>query len=174
MTDTSQKQIAANRENSKRGGVKTVKGKAITRYNAVKHGLLSQEVLLEDENAAELDTLGKKLRAEMSPTSALELMLVDRITANTWRLRRVMQIEREMMDNKREAAENLGKVMRYDFINYDTYGKLIRYETSIERGIYKALHELQRLQAARNGEKVPLPIALDIDVSGEKSDGFVS
>lgn len=44
----------------------------------------------------------------------------------------------------------------------------------LERGIYKALHELERLQAKRNGENVPLPIALDVDVSGEKENGFVS
>lgn len=64
--------------------------------------------------------------------------------------------------------------MSYDFANNDTYGKLIRYETNIERGIFKALHELQRLQSARNGENVPPPIAMDVDVSGEKENGFVS
>ena len=51
--------------------------------------------------------------------------------------------------------------------NYDTYGKLIRYEANIERGIYKALHELQRIQAARAGEKPPAPIVVDVDVSKE-------
>jgi hypothetical protein len=56
----------------------------------------------------------------------------------------------------------------YDFANNDTYGKLIRYESSIERGIYKALHELQRIQSARAGEKPPVPIAIDVDVSGMK------
>jgi len=44
--------------------------------------------------------------------------------------------------------------------------KLSRYEGSMERSLYRALHELQRLQAARQGRQVPLPVALDIDVSG--------
>ena len=57
--------------------------------------------------------------------------------------------------------------MSYDFTNYDTYGKLIRYEAAIERGIYKALHELQRIQAARMGEKPPAPVAVDVDISKE-------
>jgi len=35
-------------------------------------------------------------------------------------------------------------------------------ESGIERGIYRALHELQRLQAARSGS---LPIATDVDVT---------
>ncbi len=47
---TSEKQIEANKENGKLGGVKTDEGKAVSKYNAIKHGLLSKEVLLEDES----------------------------------------------------------------------------------------------------------------------------
>jgi hypothetical protein len=39
-----------------------------------------------------------------------------------------------------------------------------RYETTLERSLYKALHELQRLQAARAGQPVPLPEAIDVEV----------
>jgi len=173
MNEISKKQIYANRENAKKGGVKTDGGKAISKYNALKHGLLSKEILLDDENESNLIGLGKKLRNELVPETELELILIDRITANVWRLRRTMRIEKEMIDSDREENSNdlkktLGSAFSYDFTNYDTYGKLIRYETSIERGIYKALHELQRLQAIRNGENVPPPIAIDIDLSNEK------
>jgi len=182
MNETSQKQIEANRENGKKGGVKTEEGKAVSKYNAIKHGLLSKEVLLEGEDEKTLVEMGKKLRKELQPQTELELVLIDRITANVWRLKRVMQIEREMINDDRftenwegkSEEKTLGEALSYDFANNDTYGKLIRYETSIEKGIYKALHELERLQARRNGEKVPLPIALDVDVSGEKENGFVS
>jgi hypothetical protein len=179
MTETSQKQIEANKENGKLGGVKTDEGKAVSKYNAMKHGLLSKEVLLEDESEADLISLGRKLRAELLPEKELELVLVDRIIANVWRLKRVMQIEREMIEGDRHdmfgtKKKTLGEALSYDFNNNDTYGKLTRYEASIERGIYKALHELERLQAKRNGENVPLPVAIDVDVSGEKENGFVS
>lgn len=182
MNETSQKQIEANRENGKKGGVKTDEGKAVSKYNAMKHGLLSKEVLLEDESEADLVSLSKKLRTELAIKTELELVLVDRITANVWRLRRVMQIEREMMNDDRFTTDwqgnpedkTLGEALSEDFADSDTYGKLIRYEASIERGIYKALHELQRLQAARNGEKMLPPIAVDVDVSNGKMDGFVS
>jgi hypothetical protein len=37
----------------------------------------------------------------------------------------------------------------------------------MERGLYKALHELQRLQAARAATgSVSPPVAMDVDVSG--------
>ncbi len=42
--------------------------------------------------------------------------------------------------------------------------KVARYETHLERSLYKALHELQRLQAARTGTG-GAPLALDVDVS---------
>lgn len=173
MTETSQKQIEANRENAKLGGVKTEEGKAISRYNALKHGLLSKEVLLEGEDEGTLIEMGKKLRAELEPQTELELVLVDRITTNVWRLKRVMQMEREMMDDSRKGSfgdspQKLGQTLtHYDIAHNDIYGKLIRYESSIERGIYKALHELQRIQSARMGEKPPAPIAIDVDISKE-------
>jgi hypothetical protein len=40
------------------------------------------------------------------------------------------------------------------------------------RSLYKALHELQRLQAARRTEgHVPPPAAIDVDVSGVSGEG---
>lgn len=178
MADISQKRLEANRRNATLGGVKTDEGKAVSKYNALKHGLLSKEVLLPDEQETDLIGLGKRLRAELAPLTELELVLVDRITANVWRLRRAMVIEREMMeddctDKYSDERKTLGEALSYDFANYDTYGKLIRYEASIERGIYKALHELQRIQAARSGETVPLPAAIDVDLASDR-DGFVS
>ena len=43
-------------------------------------------------------------------------------------------------------------------------GKLHRYEAHIERGLYRALHELQRLQATRHGQIVPAPTAMDVTI----------
>jgi len=58
---------------------------------------------------------------------------------------------------------------------FNSYGRekmgvLSRYEVTLERSLYKALHELQRLQAGRQGQEVPLPQALDVDVSVTPSD----
>jgi len=172
----SEKQLKANKKNAKKGGVKTSEGKVIVRYNALKHGLLSKEVLLKGEREKNLIELTKKLQEELKPTTELEMILVDRIVANTWRLKRAMRIEKEMIVKDCESEDwegnitkrNLGEALSYDFVNHDKYGKFIRYETSIERGIYKALHELQRIQSARAGEKPPAPIAIDVDVSTDK------
>jgi hypothetical protein len=47
-----------------------------------------------------------------------------------------------------------------------TLEKLSRYETTLERSLFKALHELERRQAARDGQTVPLPVAVDVNLSG--------
>lgn len=149
---TTDKQIQANRENAKLGGVKTEEGKAVSKYNALKHGLLSKEVLLKGEDEKTLIGIGRKLRAELAPQTELELLLVDRIVANTWRLRRAMSKEKESVFNDYTGMDDDADVF-------------FRYEIMLERGIYRALHELQRIQASRAGEKPSAPVVVDVDVS---------
>jgi len=47
--------------------------------------------------------------------------------------------------------------------------KVNRYETATERSLYRALHELQRLQASRSADKVSPPAVLDVNVSQDGS-----
>jgi len=152
MSEVSQKQLEANRENAKLGGVKTEEGKAVSRYNAIKHGLLSKEVLLDGEDEEALLELEKRLRSELKPATETELFLADRIAANMWRLKRALGME------EGEVISSSGGLV------YDP-DKYFRYEIMLERSIYKALHELQRIQAARAGEKPPAPVAVDVDIS---------
>jgi hypothetical protein len=52
-----------------------------------------------------------------------------------------------------------------------TIEKIMRYEGYLERGLYRALHELWRLQASRAGGHVPAPAVLDVDVAVGPSEG---
>ncbi len=42
---------------------------------------------------------------------------------------------------------------------------LIRYESSLDRSLFRAMHELQRLQAARAGRPVPPPAVLEVNLN---------
>lgn len=168
MSQISEKQLEANRQNAKLGGVKTEEGKAASRYNAIKHGILCQDIILSDEKEDDLVDFGKRMRAEFQPANEMELFLVDRIIANSWRLKRALKAEREMIEHDTQNEKNFGAALSYDFANYDSYGKFTRYETCLERGIYKALHELQRLQAQRNGQQVAPPVMIDVDVNSKE------
>lgn len=65
---TSEKRSAANRQNAlKSTGPKTPRGKAIAKMNALKHGLLSREVLVAGEEEKDLEGLGQRLRSELRP-----------------------------------------------------------------------------------------------------------
>lgn len=167
---TTTKQHAANRQNAQKStGPKTPEGKAVVALNAMKHGLLSRYVLLPDEDEAALVELGKRLRAHLQPVGELEVLLVDRLVTAAWRLRRVLAIETSVFeayrakDSPQSQPVSLGSVVLRD--HGDRLTRVLRYETTIERGLYKALHELQRLQAARAGVPVPPPATADVDVS---------
>jgi hypothetical protein len=221
---TSARKAESNRRNAlKSTGPKTPEGKAAMRLNALKHGLLSREILLPGEDEAALEELSERLRAELLPAGELESLLVERIVSLFWRLRRAGQVEAgiftweryeelaeraqreargyeshltdvldtlgpnleaptitderkhqealeraEKMRVKQDAeTATLGRTFVRDAENANAFSKLSRYETAIERGLHKALHELERRQFARGaaGSTLP-PLALDVDVSG--------
>jgi hypothetical protein len=60
----------------------------------------------------------------------------------------------------------LGEAVVQDSREGDALSTLWRYQASLERGLHRVLHELQRLQAARQGKPVPLPLAVDVHISG--------
>jgi hypothetical protein len=57
----------------------------------------------------------------------------------------------------------IGRIIHEDLKSRSALTTFQRYETSIERSLFKSLHELQRLQAVRHGGPVPIPVALDIN-----------
>ena len=224
----SEKQIQANRQNAlKSTGPRTPEGKEAVRLNALSHGLRSEEILLPGEDGEALTELGDILTTELQPVGAVENLLVARITAAAWRLRRLGRVEagifarelyeelakrarqearsytkqeskyHEIIDSElptatiidqekyreaiseakqMEAARDgetatLGQTFIRDAETANAFSKLSRYETAIERSLYKALHELQREQAARRADgSVTPPAAIDVDVSGVSGD----
>lgn len=164
---TTTKQQAANRRNAQKStGPKTSEGKAVVALNAMRHGLLSRHVLLADEDEAVLVELGKRLRAHLQPIGELEVLLADRIVTAAWRLRRLHAVETHVFTKPNRFSTQVPAHVGEAFQTaMQTFAMLSRYETTIERGLYKALHELQRLQAARAGVPVPPPATADVDVS---------
>ncbi len=77
---TTQKQIEANRRNSRRStGPKTRTGKAESKMNAMKHGLLAADLVVRDEDPAEFAGVLESLIDELQPQGPLEEQLVERV-----------------------------------------------------------------------------------------------
>ena len=217
---TTQKQIEANRQNSRKStGPKTPAGKAESKKNAMKHGLLAEEVVVRDEDPVEFAGAIESLFDEFQPQGSLEEQLVERVAACMWRLRRIYRVEagiftHESLTIELNRAEDavrdvektgldilpdflpevfitdeeqhgraktqvektahllqketlaLGVAFKHDAENAGAISKLSRYEAGIERSCYKALHELHRVQAARQDGQSPPSIAVDVTVDG--------
>lgn len=143
----------------------------------MKHDLLSKEVLIDGEDEKTLSVLSDDIHENLQPVAALEVLLVERIVSGVWRLRRVLSVEATAMEYYTMSSsslfeENPEQKAITDSFNNDLVEKIIRYETTIERNIYKGLHELERMQSRRNGNTTPLPSVLDVNL--DSSNGFVS
>jgi hypothetical protein len=78
----------------------------------------------------------------------------------------------EMKSKQDAETATLGRTFMRDADQANAFSKLSRYETAIWQSLYKALHELQRLQAARHAQgHVPPPATLDVNVSGVSGEG---
>jgi hypothetical protein len=173
MEMSSDRQIEANRQNAQRStGPRTADGKARVASNALKHGLTGKQVVLPGEDPAEFDSFRSDLIADLAPQGALEEILAEKIVTDTWRLRRVPVLEAALHRrgcqmgaeeglNLTDSVITTGSLAMYA----ETFTNLWRYEIALSRSSSRTLHELQRLQAARAGERVPPPAAIDVDVS---------
>jgi hypothetical protein len=173
MGMTSDRQIKANKQNAQQStGPRTVDGRARVALNALKHGLTGKQVVLPGEDPAEFDSFRSDLIADLAPRGALEEILAEKIVTDTWRLRRVPVLEAALHKrgyqmgaeerlNLTDSVIATGSLGMYA----ETFANLWRYEIALSRSWSRTLHELQRLQAIRAGERVPAPAAVDVDVS---------
>lgn len=96
-------------------GPRTARGEERTKQNAVKHGIVSKIIVLQDESKAEFDSLLKGLREDFQPVGTMEEILVEKLATLLWRNRRFLIAEgaeiragmvcREWDEKQRELVE---------------------------------------------------------------------
>jgi hypothetical protein len=194
--------------------------------NALKHGLLAQQVVLPSEDEEEFLAFSLGLEQQLQPAGELEGWLVDCIAAYAWRLRRLIRIEKGILirytfeqaveeaeedaaeqgeqrqsmiakvfgvlkdmtpetpqvaeaavaalneivamearqqeaETRAEEAERarngtegaLGLAFMTAALETDAFAKLSRYESHIQRSMFRALTELERIQTARGKDE---------------------
>ena len=176
----SERKLAANRANARLStGPRTPQGKTRSSSNALKHGLLSGQILLDHEKAEDLEALREGIYEELQPIGPLEQTLVEKIVACAWLQKRALTFEAALMKYECRGARmaSSGPVIEGEepglgvaavrMLNGGALDRIQRYETSKERQMYKALHELQRLQAVRQNGMALVPVAIDVDVQGD-------
>ena len=113
---TSEKQEQANAQNAQLStGPVTTEGKAVVATNAVKHGIFARDLVINAgdgrEDEMEYHELLDELKKDLAPVGRMEMLLVEKIAVNYWRLRRLVRFEtgeiRERLDDFRESALRL-------------------------------------------------------------------
>jgi hypothetical protein len=132
----------ANQNNSKKStGPKTAQGKARSRRNALKHGILSQTILFRDGGAPipdELHELRGHLRAEYGEGNPHTELLIETIVAEWYR--QYVALQCELICYKNDALGH--------FSSLGSLPNLQRYRTASQRALFKALDQLGELPAA--------------------------
>jgi hypothetical protein len=114
-------QLAANQRNGHFStGPKTPNGKAVSKMNALKHGLRSSEVVVRGrcikESPREFNAFYLGLRDDLQPVGMMEEMLVQQIATTWWRLNRVLKVEsgeiRLSVDNAQWRRYNPDVIMK--------------------------------------------------------------
>jgi len=71
-------------------------------------------------------------------------------------------VERLGIQQQREALQLDSTIQSFSLPSQGALDRILRYEMAIERQLYRALDQLERLQRQRNGDKVPPPLRVQL------------
>ena len=155
-------QIEANRLNAQKStGPRSVEGKAVSCFNAIKTGIDAKSQIVRGEDPADLQTLTAEYQERWQPATPEQRLLVDTLIDCEWLLRRFRKAEAQLWQCKMQKAQiwkpdpeclvGLG----FDY-GCEQFSRLQRRIDSTNRNYHRALKELQRLDSERR-EPDPLP-----------------
>lgn len=172
------KQIRANRKNAQKStGPKTEAGKAIASLNATKHGLYSQNVVIDSpylkEDPEEFEKLCFNLMADLDPHGPFQYQLVIKIATCMWRQRRVINAETAWINHELQhrklfpsysypnldeqdvlqSPELMDRVHSKAIPQGNFADTLMRYQYRLERDMLNAFKLLQSLKKEEAKEK---------------------
>ncbi len=169
--------------NETKMGPQTEEGRMAVTENAVSHGLRSDRPVIPGlEDHLEWEAHLQGIIENLGPEGRLEEELAERIASLFWRLRRITRYElavvtREIDDTEEDLAIaeaygngtlakgifpkiDLAEIARAQEARVlptrDDLEKIMRYEAHLHRQCLQTLHELEALQARRQGERTPL------------------
>ena len=128
-----------------------------------KQNIFSGVVLIEGENAEDLNDIKGRLINELKPSNEIESIIVDRIISNIWRLKRCLNIESQILEYetsciqeykqgifsvRKRTEKELNQLKALKIAeNRNKIRELINYETILEEQTFKALNELNKVRS---------------------------
>src|SRR3972149_2739722 len=152
--------VQSNLPKSESKEIKTTSETVKPAESTTRQYIFSSEILIEGESASELDEVRCKLLKELKPSGEIESILVDRIVSGVWRLKRCLKIESQIIEfgssciqeyeqgffrTRKRTNKELSQLKALKITEgKDRLGELSKYETLLERQIYKALSALDK------------------------------
>ena len=179
---TSEKKIAANRTNGKKG---TGPDNTLsTRYNAKKHGLLAAGVTELDDpeeyrrivhglDVSYADELKKFFRRRMA-LLMVRIHRAERYDAEfitsilNPRVYKSEDLFKSVLSSPQLVDAGLPASIPYEL--FDGVMKYQRYEVALENMLFRNMHGLERLERMTQGEKLAPPAAIDITIHNDPAE----
>jgi len=140
-------QILANRANAQKStGPRSAEGKAASRFNALKHGLDAQSMVLPGEDPADYEALARDYDRSLRPETPIERFHVDTLIRADWQKRRLQLVEADLF--RTVLAENPGAGLAAALLSESPAAKLLarvqRQLAAFERAWFRAHREFRR------------------------------
>lgn len=169
----SRAQLDANSRNALLStGPKTIKGKARSSRNALKHGLCAAKAVVPGESSEEFLEFRNHLWASLGPANPMEDVLVERIIHSFWGLRRAGRIfngllcrvgqdrRNRQFVNARDSSLDLDNELgsAFEAASGAAMDRVERHHVRLERSAMRSLQALEQLRASE------FPLATDAPV----------
>jgi hypothetical protein len=132
----SEARLHANRENAKKStGPRTAQGKAYSRCNALKHGLLAKSVLFSSDGTPineDLHQLWDELHDKYGAGDVIADLRIQTVIVECWRQGKALNHEAQSIDN-------------FGHFHSKGVGNFQRYRTASQRALEKNLEQLEKL-----------------------------
>jgi len=143
----SPQKLEANRQNAQKStGPRTDAGKANSAVNSYRHGFFAKRLFLSIEqwakDKADYETVAKGVIGHYQPQGFMENFWVEKIATEALRFARVVQHEQKVFE------------WTAPFENRSP-NSIVRYQAAINRQMFQAIQELERLQANRKAGATP-------------------
>ncbi len=182
-----------NLQNNKEAEI-PVKNNVTSKYNATKHGVLTK-ILTETENE-EVQVALTDLSKQYQATNFTEKFHLENAAIWYVRLQRAIKAEQEYLLEKSKPPVYEQRVIREGIKIIDittseselvlidpgykaeismesiesVSGVYLRYITTCERNLNRSLHELERIQLTKSGQRVPPPMTIDVSIDRKEDD----
>ena len=111
---SSLRRINASQANGARShGPETPEGKRQSSQNALRHGLLSDCVVLQCESREAFEALLSQHLEHFGPCNGVEFGMIEEMASSYWRLRRLWAIENSLLDESlavEPAGDDVGRI----------------------------------------------------------------